>query len=143
MKEPSFVIVEDPATMDLDRIYRWIAFETYWGEGMTRERFDRALRGSMAFAAVAGGETAGFARVVTDRATFAYLTDVFVPPAWRGQGVANALMRAILAHRDLQGLRRMTLVTRTAQALYEPFGFGAVSPSDGFMQRLESRLRGL
>lgn len=116
-------VTSDPALIDCARVHRWLAEETYWARGMSRELFDRAVAGSIPFGALAGGETVGFARAVTDRATFAYVSDVFVASGWRGRGVARSLVAAIVAHPELQGLRRTILVTRDAHALYAGFGF--------------------
>lgn len=135
MGVPAIEIVTQPGAMDLDRVHGWLARDTYWGQGMTRETFDRAVAGSLPFAGLAAGETVGFTRVVTDRATFAYITDMFVARSWRGRGVGRALVRAIVAHPDLQGLRRTLLVTRDAHALYAGEGFEPVATLERFMER--------
>ncbi len=132
------VVTSDPERIDLARVHRWIAEESYWARGMPRDLFDRAVAGSLPFGALTGGETVGFARAVTDRATFAYVSDVFVPAAWRGRGVARALMAALVAHPELQGLRRTVLVTRDAHALYAGFGFATAATPDWYMERFEN-----
>lgn len=146
-------VTTDPARIDLDLVYRWISEETWWAREMPRALFDRAVRGSLPFAALAAREgpgeiravaqvtateTVGFARAITDYATFAYISDVFVPTPWRGRGVARALMAAIVAHPDLQGLRRMVLVTRDAHTLYAGSGFAPLAAPEWYMERFEN-----
>lgn len=130
-------IVTALAAIDLDRVYRWIAKDSYWAEHIPRDVFDRAIRGSICFAALDAGQTIGFARVVTDRATFAYLGDVFVARERRGQGISERLMQAIMAHEDLQGLRRWLLMTRDAHGLYEKFGFKSLAVPGRCMERAD------
>lgn len=103
----------------------------YWCEGIPRATVERAIAHSLCIALHAQGQgQVGFARVVTDRATFAYLCDVYVLPAHRGQGLADGMIRALLAHPDLQGLRRFMLFTRDAHALYARHGFQALATPD-------------
>lgn len=130
-------VVTDLASVDLDRVYRWISEDSYWGRYIPRPVFDRALQSSICFAALQGGETIGFARVVTDRATFAYLGDVFVARERRGEGIGRRLMQTIMAHEDLQNLRRWLLMTRDAHALYENFGFRALADPSRCMERAD------
>ena len=118
-----YTVSTDPADLDRDAIYRYLHDEAYWSQGISRETFDRALDNSLNFTALRGPTVAGFARVVTDRATFAWLCDVFVLPAHRGHGVSRRLMDAVMAHPDLAGLRNFLLATRDAHGLYEKFGF--------------------
>ena len=113
----------DPADLDRDAVYRYLHDEAYWSQGIPRETFDRALDNSLNFAALRGPAVVGFARVVTDRATFAWLCDVFVLPAHRGHGVSRRLMDAVMRHPELAGLRNFLLATRDAHGLYEKFGF--------------------
>jgi GNAT superfamily N-acetyltransferase len=112
----------DPARLDLDRVHAWLA-ASYWSPGVAREVVERSIRGSIPFGAYEDGVQVGFARVVTDRATFAWVADVVVAPEARGKGVGKAIMGAIVAHPELQGLRRMVLATRDAHGLYAQFGF--------------------
>ena len=118
-----YTVSTDPADLDRDAIYRYLHDEAYWSQGISRETFDRALDNSLNFTALRGSTVAGFARVVTDRATFAWLCDVFVLPAHRGHGVSRRLMDAVMTHPDLAGLRNFLLATRDAHGLYEKFGF--------------------
>ena len=118
------VLSDDSAWLPLDQIYNFLSQETYWARGLPREVFDRSVAHSLCFAAYrlnvdgSRGDIVGFARVITDRATFAYLCDVFVLPAWRGTGVSHALMDFLGTHPDLQTLRRTVLVTTGADWLY-------------------------
>ena len=116
------IVSTDPARLDLDAIHGFLA-GSYWAEGIPREVVERSVRGSLCFGAYRGDRQVGFARVISDRATFAYVCDVFVLPDERGRGVGQCLMGAIRAHPDLQNLRRWTLFTRDAHELYRRFGF--------------------
>lgn len=130
-----FALSDDPARLDAERAYGWISGESYWAAGIPRELFVRALAGSLVVGAYAGsGEMAGMARVVTDRATFAWICDVFVGGSWRGRGLGKALMAYLADHPDLQGLRRTHLATRDAHGLYAQFGFVPLTGVDRWME---------
>src|SRR5262245_58630952 len=118
----SISIDTDPTRLDVDLIHRVLA-ESYWARGIPREPVERAIRGSLCFGAYEGDRQVGFARAVTDLATFAYLADVYVVDSHRGRGIGKALVAAVLAHPSLQGLRRWMLATRDAHALYARHGF--------------------
>jgi GNAT superfamily N-acetyltransferase len=120
--EGEVTISTDPSRLDLDVVHGFLT-GSYWAAGIPREVVERAVWGSLCFGAYLGGQQAGFARVISDGATFAYVSDVFVLPSHRGRGVGKLLMAAIMAHPDLQGLRRWTLATRDAHGLYRQFGF--------------------
>jgi len=124
MVDPASAIRVSSAHADVDRdvVYAFIS-ESYWAKGMRRETFERALANSICFSAFDGGAQVGFARVATDRATFAYLADVFVLESHRGLGLALWLMQTIRAHPELQDLRRWALFTRDAHPLYRKVGF--------------------
>jgi GNAT superfamily N-acetyltransferase len=130
-----FEISSDPTRLDRALIHHWRSTESYWARGIPREVLDRALDHSLCFGAYLDGRQVGFARVVTDRATFGYLADVFVLPEARGRGCARRLVEAVLAHPELQGLRRMALATRDAHALYAQCGFSALARPETFMER--------
>ena len=123
----------DPSRFDLAAIHAFLA-SSYWSPGIPRQVLERAIAGSLCIGALRRGEQVGFGRLVTDRATFAYLADVYVLPEHRGQGVARAMLEALLAHPEVQGLRRVMLATRDAHALYAKFGFKALSAPDRFME---------
>jgi GNAT superfamily N-acetyltransferase len=132
-----FEITTDAGRFDLDVIHRYLSEESYWARGIPREVVARSIQNSLCFAILerASQTQVGFARVTTDRATFAYLADVFVLPAHRGRGLSKWLMRVMLAHGELQGLRRWMLGTRDAHSLYAGFGFTPLPEPDRFMQR--------
>jgi GNAT superfamily N-acetyltransferase len=118
----TFQVSDDPTRIDLDAIHAYLT-ASYWAEGISRALVERSLAGSIAFGLYDQSRQIGLARVVTDRATFAYLCDVYVLEAYRGQQLGVWLMECVMAHPDLQGLRRFMLATRDAHALYAKFGF--------------------
>lgn len=125
---------------DIDRatVYTFLS-ESYWAKGLPKAVFEKAIKHSLCFSVLQtshlqGDVQVGFARMITDRATFAYLADVFILESVRGQGLSKALMQTIMAHDDLQGLRRMMLATKDAHGLYEQFGFTKLIDIDIFMQ---------
>jgi len=122
-----YTVSSDPADLDRDAVFRYLHHVAYWSKGVSRETFDRALDNSLNFTALRGSTVVGFARVVTDRATFAWLCDVFVLPEHRGRGVSRRLMGAVMTHPELAGLRNFLLATRDAHGLYEKFGFAPLA----------------
>ncbi|WP_374470822.1 GNAT family N-acetyltransferase [Phenylobacterium sp.] len=130
-----YLLSDDPARFDVALAHQWIAGQSYWAQGIPFDTFARACAGSLTVGAYApDGAQAGMARVVTDRATFGWVCDVFVDEAARGAGVGKRLMAYLTAHPDLQGFRRMHLATRDAHALYARFGFEPLSGADRWMQ---------
>jgi GNAT superfamily N-acetyltransferase len=122
-RQDGFEVDTDQARLDLDVIHGFLR-TAYWSTGVPREVVERSVRHSIAFGLYApDGRQAGFARVVSDRAVFAYLGDVFVLREWRGRGLGVWLVECVLAHPDLQGLRRWHLATADAHELYRRFGF--------------------
>ncbi len=130
----------DPARLERDMIYAYLSGESYWAAGLPRDVFERSLAGSLCFGVYVAGKQVGFARMITDQATFAYLADVFVLPDWRGRGISKALLAHILAHPGLQGLRRMLLATADAHGLYAQYGFTALSRPERMMERLDQQV---
>ena len=130
---PAPVIDSDPSRLDLDVIHGFLS-SSYWAKGIPRETVERAVRNSLCFGVYDDGKQVGFARVVTDQATFAYLADVFILESHRGRGLSKALVAAIAADPRLQGLRRWVLVTRDAQGLYAQYGFKPLASPDRFME---------
>jgi GNAT superfamily N-acetyltransferase len=130
---PPYTISTDRRRIDVDLVTAELG-RTYWAAGMPREVVERAIAGSLCFGIYIGDAQVGFARVITDAATFAYLSDVFVLESHRGQGLGKWLIEVILAHPDLQGLRRFNLATRDAHALYEQFGFRPLSRPEMHME---------
>lgn len=121
---------------DIGTAYGWISSESYWAKGIPREFFERSIANSVCFALRdEAGNLRGFARVVTDKATFAYLCDVFVCASVRGQGAGRVLMNAVMEHPDLQLLRRWMLVTRDAHRLYAQYGFELPANPERLMVR--------
>ena len=134
-----FTVSDDPVRFDTPRAHRWISEQSYWGKGIPYATFAAAIRGSLTFAAYAhDGEMAAMARVVTDRATFGWLCDVFVDEAHRGKGLGKALMAYLKAHPDLQGFRRMHLATADAHGLYRQYGFTELTGVDRWMEIRDS-----
>lgn len=126
---------DDPARFDLARAHGWIGGESYWAQGIPFETFARACANSLTVGAYApDGAMAAMARVVTDRATFGWVCDVFVDAGFRGQGLGKRLMAYVRAHPDLQGFRRLHLATRDAHGLYRQFGFGPLTKVENWME---------
>ncbi len=120
--------------MDFQTIHEFIR-NSYWAKNIPVATLYKALENSLCFAALdAQQNTLGFARMVTDKATFGYLSDVFVLPEWRGRGVSREILDAVVAHPDLQGLRRFMLATRDAHGLYTKYGFSPVEDASPLMQ---------
>jgi GNAT superfamily N-acetyltransferase len=132
-RKDGYRISDDPALLDLDVIHGFLR-ESYWSPGVPREVVEKSVRGSLCFGIYRDAAQVGFARCVTDRATFAWLADVFVLPAHRGRGLSKWLLERIRAHPDLQGLRRFCLATRDAHGLYAQYGFVPLRSPDRFME---------
>ena len=131
----AYIISDDRSRIDDDRATELIG-ATYWAKSIPREIMVRALDNSLVFGVYHDtGALVGLARVVTDHATFAYLCDVLIDEAHRGDGLGTWLVKTIAAHPDLQGLRRWMLVTRDAHGLYEKIGFTAVGAPERYMER--------
>lgn len=128
------------ARIDRALVHAFLSQHSSWARGIDRARVDRAIDASLCFGAFSGGAQVGFARVITDSATFAYLCDVFVLPNWRGRGVAHAMLAAVDAHPCLQGLRRFLLFTADAHGLYHRFGFTPLMHPERGMERLRTDL---
>ena len=128
------VISTDKTLLDLDLVASFLCDESYWARGIPRETVLRAVEGSVCFGIYLNAEQVGFARVITDLATFAYLCDVFVVEAHRGLGLSKWLMECTLRHPQLQGLRRWLLATHNAHSLYRRYGFKRVARPDNFLE---------
>ena len=126
-------IVCGAEAVDLDAVHAFLA-SSYWAAGIPRELLARAVAGSLPFSLYWGDVHVGFARAITDRATYAYLADVYVVESHRGRGLGHWLVETVLAHPDLRGLRRLGLVTRDAHALYADFGFRALAAPERHME---------
>ena len=137
-----FLISSDPEDVDLEAVHAFLT-RAYWSEGIPIELVARAIAGSIPFSLFRGEEQIGFARVITDRATYAYLADVYVLEEYRGQGLGHWLIERVMQHPDLQGLRRFGLVTRDAHDLYKPFGFSALAAPERHMEIVRKALYGI
>ena len=118
--------------MDIDLIHSFLT-RSYWAEGISKEIIRRSIEGALCFGVFENDKQVGFARMITDKATFAYLADVFIIDEYRGLGLSKWLMEVILSYPDLQGLRRMMLATRDAHELYKKFGFTQLNNVDRWM----------
>ena len=123
----------DRSRLDLETVLAML-HDSHWGAGVTRRILERAAANSICVGVYRGDEQLAFARAVTDLATYAYLTDVIVATNARGRGLGSWMVETFLAHPDLQGLRRVTLFTRDARALYEKFGFSTEMPASTYME---------
>lgn len=128
-----FTVSTDPARLDLDAIHAFLV-SSYWARGIRREVVERSIANAIPFGLYEGARMVGFARVVTDRATIAYVGDVFVLEPWRGRGLSRWLMECVLEHPELQGFRRWLLATRDAHALYRKVGFTPLAAPDRWME---------
>jgi GNAT superfamily N-acetyltransferase len=136
-----YSISTDRARLDLDLIHHYLSNESYWATGRSREVVVRAIENSLPFGIYRDQELVGFARIVTDYATFAWVADVFVLPEHRGRGLSKWLMEVIIAHPDLQGFRRWVLSTKDAHGLYERFGFIPLHRPERWMERPDPNMK--
>ncbi|HEV8001841.1 MAG TPA: GNAT family N-acetyltransferase [Planctomycetaceae bacterium] len=130
----SYFISTDRALLDVSLIHAFLSEQSYWAPGIPREVVERSLDNSLCFGVYDEGRQVGFARVVTDRSTFAWLADVFVIDAHRGRGLGKWLIESLLTHPDLQGLRRILLGTRDAHGLYAQYGFKPLTDPTRFQE---------
>ena len=127
-----FYISTEKEKMDIDLIHSFLT-RSYWAEGISKEIVRRSIQGALCFGVFENDKQVGFARMITDKATFAYLADVFIIEEYRGLGLSKWLMEFIMSYPDLQGLRRMILATRDAHELYKKFGFTPLNNVDRWM----------
>ncbi|MEO5689779.1 MAG: GNAT family N-acetyltransferase [Burkholderiaceae bacterium] len=130
----TYDISTDPSRLQLDSIHAFLT-RSYWSPGIPKDVVARGIANSMCFGLYQGEAQVGFARVITDKATFAYLADVYVLEAHRGQGLSKRLVEQILAHPELMGLRRFLLATSDAHGLYAQFGFKPLAVPDRMMEK--------
>jgi GNAT superfamily N-acetyltransferase len=133
-RDGDILISTDPARLDLETVHGFLT-GSYWAEGIPRETVERSIRHSICFGAFDGERQVGFARVISDRATFAYVSDVFVLDSHRGRGIGRQIMTAVTTHPELQNLRLWTLFTRDAHGLYRQVGFREARHPDRLMER--------
>src|SRR6187431_891236 len=134
VKKDSFTISTDKSRLDIPYIHQFLK-SSYWAENIPIEIVTRSIEGSVCFGVYEGENQVGFARVVTDKATFGYLADVFVDEKYRGRGLSKWLMSTIMSDPELQGFRTWMLGTRDAHELYKKFGFESLSNPERFMKK--------
>jgi len=132
LKKGNYSIITDGSKMDIKMIHGFLS-RSYWAENIPIETVQRSIDGSLCFGVFTGDKQIGFARLITDRATFAYLADVFILEEYRGQGLCKWMMEAIMAYAELHGMRRVMLATRDAHGLYAQFGFTPLSDAQRWM----------
>ena len=133
-----YLISTDQEKLNIPLIHGFLSVHSYWAKGIPLETVQRSIRHSMCFGLYRNEEQIGFARVISDRATYAYLGDVFVLPEERGKGMSKWLIQVIVEHPELQGLRRFVLATRDAHGLYAQFGFAPYAQPENIMNRHNS-----
>jgi len=136
-----YTICADRFRLNIDLIHNYLSNESYWATGRSREVVERSIENSLPFGIYKGEEQIGFARIVTDYATFAWVADLFVLPEYRGKGLSKRLMEVIVAHPQLQGFRRWVLSTKDAHGLYEKFGFIKLHRPERWMERPDPNMK--
>ncbi len=131
-----YQISTDPKRIDVEMVFKFLSEESYWSPGIPRNVVESAIANSLCFGVYHGAEQIGFARIVTDKATFALVADVFILQPHRGKGLSKWLMNEVMQHPDLAGLRRLLLLTSDAHSLYAQFGFTEIDNAWRFMEVL-------
>ena len=134
-QKKGFHISTDRNLIDFEMTYKYLSEDSYWAKGIPAERLKKAIENSMCFGVYKQNTQVGLARVVTDKATFAYICDVFILTDYRGLGLSKWLIQTIVEHPELQGLRRWSLATSDAHGLYSLFGFTQLSRPDSWMEK--------
>ncbi|WP_295902745.1 GNAT family N-acetyltransferase [uncultured Bdellovibrio sp.] len=134
-----YAISDDKNLLNLAAIHQFLS-TCYWAMGIPKALIERSIEESLCFGVYYNKEQVGFARVITDKATFAYLCDVYILEAHRQKGLSKKMLTTIMKHPDLQGLRRFTLVTRDAHGLYKQFGFRELSTPDRYMEIIKPNI---
>ncbi len=129
-----YEISTEKSAINFEVVYNYLNGDSYWAQGIPKEKLKKAIENSICFSVLKEQEQVGFARVISDHATFAYICDVFILPKARGNGLSKWLVQTIMNHPDLQGLRRWSLATFDAHGLYKQFGFKEVSRPDRWME---------
>lgn len=132
--DTDYFISTDKLLLDFDVIHKYLCNDSYWSPGIPMEKVRKAADHSLCFGIYCKKEQVGYARVITDYASFAYVADVFVLPEHRGKGLSKQLMSEIMSHSELQGLRRWLLATLDAHDLYKQFGWTPLAKPDRFME---------
>jgi len=134
VRRNGYVVSTDPAALDLDAVHDFLANRSYWSAGISRERLAAAIERSIPFGVYHDGRQVGFTRVITDGSTIAYIADVYVDEAYRGRGLSKLLMEAVMAHPELQHLKRWILGTKDAHSLYARYGFKPLTAPERWME---------
>jgi len=142
MSVDGYQISTDRDRLDVDLVFHFLSEESYWSPGIPRAVVERSIDNSLCFGVFHGDEQVGFARIVTDKATFALVADVFILESHRGKGLSKWLMHEVMDHPDLQGLRRLLLLTSDAHSLYAQFGFTEIGNARRFMEVLHPDVYG-
>lgn len=129
-----YEISTDRDRIDVELVFRFLSEESYWARGIPRAVVERSIHNSLSFGVYHGEALVGFARIVTDRATFALVADVFILEPHRGKGLSKWLMHEVMNHPELQGLHRLLLLTSDAHSLYAQFGFTEIADARRFME---------
>ena len=137
-----YEISTDQDRLDVDVVFRFLSEDSYWSPGIPRDVVERSINNSLCFGVYHGEAQVGFARIVTDKATFALVADVFIVEAHRGKGLSKWLLHEVMEHPDLQGLRRLLLLTSDAHSLYAQFGFTEIGNPWRFMEVLHPDVYG-
>ncbi|MGN7989757.1 GNAT family N-acetyltransferase [Pedobacter sp. 22226] len=130
ISENGFIFSDNKELLDITAIHHYLSTESYWAKNIPFDTVKRSIENSLCFGIYKGSEQVGFARWVTDKATFAWLCDVYIKDSYRGLGLSKKLMSFMIFHPDLQGLRRYQLATLDAHGLYEQFGFSVIENPD-------------
>lgn len=138
IQQGEYIISTDKARLDLPAIHDFLCNRSYWANGITLELVQKSVRGALCFGVYHKDRQIGFARIISDYATIAYLGDVFILEDYRGLGLSKWLMEVITQHPDLQGLRRWILATRDAHGLYEQVGFSPLARPDRWMEKFQA-----
>jgi len=133
-KLQDFYISTDKAKMDIDMIHQYLSVDSYWAKGIPREKVEKSIANSFCFGVFQKEKQIGFAKVITDFTTIAYLADVFILEEFRGLGLSKLLMESIMNHPELQGLRRWILLTVDAHELYKKFGWNSIKDPSRWME---------
>lgn len=140
INQPPFTITTDKSRIDLGEVHRFLSTETYWAKNIPLEIVQRSVDHSLCFSLFYESRQIGFARIITDKATFAYMSDVYILKDFRGKGLSKWLVQEMMSHPDLQGIRRFVLVTYDAQSLYEQFGFRKVAHPERYMEIIKDKI---
>ena len=132
--QAGYIISTDKSLLDINAIHQFLSTDSYWAKNIPLTTVQKSIEGSFCFGMYHDHQQVGFARVITDKATFGYLADVFIAEAHRGKGLSKWLMQTIMDHPELQEFRRWVLATKDAHALYEQFGFEPLSNPERFMR---------